>query len=269
MKNHFIIAACIATLTVLSACNSNEQFYVRDDSSAASIFTAAQNELNRGRLTEAADYYMEVERLYPFTPEAQQALLLAAQAYHDDGALVESRMAANRYLQYFPGSPEAPLAAYLVALSYYDGMVDVKRDQSRTFEALKALQFVIDTYPDSQYAALSRPKFEIAINQLAGKEMDIGRYYLQQDHFAAAIGRFKAVIDEYPIGPNTIEAYHRLVEAYLRMGLRNEAQATYAKMSTQFPDSPWTARSHSLITTGNQENAGASIWRRILTGSGL
>ncbi len=242
IKNIMILTSAVLFI----ACN-NERLYVQDNTPADQIFAAAQKELSRGRGTEAADYFLEVERLYPFTPEAERALIMAAKAYHDDGELFESRLAAERYLQYFPGSTDAPLAAYLVALSYYDGIVDVTRDQSRTFDALKALQVVIDDYPDSEYATLARPKFDTALNQLAGKEMDIGRYYLKQDYFAAAAGRFKAVIDEYPPNRNTPEAYHRLVETYLRMGLTGEARRAFEELAQNYPESQWVGRSSKLI----------------------
>ncbi len=253
----------------LVACGNDRDFFVSDNTPADAIFAQANQELARGNGTKAGDYLLEVERLYPFTPEAERALILAAQAYHDDGALLESRIAAERYLQYFPGSPQAPLAAYLVALSYYDGISDIKRDQSRTFEALKALQNVLDKYPNSEYAALSAPKFNFALNQLAGKEMDIGRYYLTQDYFTAAAGRFKAVINEYPPNSNTAEAYHRLVETYLRLGIRGEAEQVYNELSQKYPESAWTQRSYALLSSGTQPNAGVSEWRRLFTGSGL
>ncbi len=267
--NANIIKMSLICALAIAGCNSAEQEYVNDNTPVSEIFDRAQTELNRGRGTEAGDLLMEVERLHPFTPEAAQALILAAQAYHDDGALTESRIAAQRYLQYFPGSPQAPLAAYLVALSYYDGIVDVTRDQSRTFEALQALQVVIDEYPNTEYADLARPKFNTALNQLAGKEMEIGRYYLSQDYFAAAAGRFKAVIDEYPANTNTPEAYHRLVETYLRMGLRGEAVAAYSKLQAAYPDSNWTKRSDQLLSTGEQPNAGVTAWDRLFTGGGI
>lgn len=247
--------------------NGGRNIVVGENTPVADIFAAAQKEQARGRGTAAGDYYIEVERLYPYTAEAERALILAAQAYHDDGALLESRIAAERYLQFFPGSKNAALAQYLVALSYYEGIVDITRDQERTFKALQELQKVMDTYPNSEYAELSAPKFEICLNQLAGKEMEIGRYYLARAEFVGAISRFKAVITEYPENRHKAEAYHRLIEAYLSLGLRGEAQKVYNEFGSYNKDSEWYARSTSLLTTGTQSNAGANPLRKIFLGS--
>lgn len=249
-------------------CNQGgKNIVVTENTPVADIFAAAKKEQARGRGTDAGDYYIEVERLYPYTPEAEQALILAAQAYHDDGALLESRIAAERYLQFFPGSNNAALAQYLVALSYYDGIVDITRDQERTFKALQELQKVIDNHPNSEYAKLSEPKFDLCLNQLAGKEMEIGRYYLARAEFVGAISRFKAVISEYPENKHKAEAYHRLIEAYLSLGLRGEAQNVYNNFGNYKRDSNWFERSSSLLNTGSQPNSGANPLRKIFLGS--
>ena len=250
------------------ACNrGDDKLVVGDNTPVEAIMAAGKKESLAGKGTKAGDYYLEVERLYPYTPQAEQALILASQAYHDDGALVESRIAAQRYIQFFPGSPNIALAKYLVALSYYDGIVDVTRDQARTFEALKALQLVIDDHPGTQYAKLAEPKFNISLNQLAGKEMDIGRYYLARGHYVSAIARFKAVVTEYPENRHQPEAYHRMIETYLSMGLRNEAEAVYAQFTTFGTSSDWYKRSNQLLKTGTQPNAGGSFARQLLTGT--
>lgn len=258
-----IFSAC------LLACNDIEDNEIDDNTSAREIFAMAERELERGRGVEAGDLYLEVERLYPYTLDADRALILAAQAYHDDGALLESRAAAERYIEFFPGSKDAALASYLIALSYYDGISDVKRDQSKTFEALKALERVMDQYPGTRYAALSRPKFIICLNQLAGKEMDIGRYYLADRHYTAAIARFKAVLREYPENAHKAEAYHRLVEAYIGLGLRSEALTALAILRENHPGSPWRERAEALLNDGAQANSGVSVLRQILTGDRL
>lgn len=258
----------ISGVFVLLSCGGERQaLEVSENTPVAEIFAAAKKEVARGRGTAAGDYYLEVERIYPYTPEAERALILAAQAYHDDKALTESRVAAERYLQFFPGSKDAALAQYLVALSYYDAIVDITRDQERTFNALKALQIVMDDYPGSQYAKLSAPKFEIALSQLAGKEMEIGRYYLSKRDFVAAIARFKAVITEYPENKHKSEAYHRMIEAYLSLGLRDEASRVYAEFGKYSTKSSWYQQSTSLLKTGRQSQAGGNVLRQIILGS--
>lgn len=266
MSRIFLSILCLGFLV---ACNEPSEFLVPDDTPAPEIFALANAQIERGRYQKAGDYFLEVERLYPYSPESEQALSAAAQAYHDAEALVESRAVANRYLQFFPGGRDAAMVQYLLALSYYDGIVDISRDQSRTFEALKALQIVMERYPQSEYAALSEPKFQIALDQLAGKEMEIGRYYLSKGHFASAINRFRAVIDEYPTNPQQAEAYHRIIEANMSLGLVEEANRVYRELQNFAPDSEWVARSQSLIQTGSQDYAGASDLRQILTGNAL
>lgn len=257
------------SLMVLAACNRDYRapLTIVDSTPPNVIMNEGDKLIAEGKYAEAGDYFLEIERLYPFTNEAERALIKAAKAYHDDGALVESRTAATRYLQFFPGGQDAALAQYLVALSYYDGIVDIGRDQSLTFNALQELQKVMDNYPASEYAALAAPKFEIALDQLAGKEVDIGRYYLRNKNFTAAIARFKAVVEEYPPNPHTPEAYHRLIEAYYALGLLGEAQAVFNEFAPIYPGNAWVEASRALLATGRQPNAGdSSLFRQVITG---
>jgi len=256
--------AIVSLLLFVAACNrGGQQLTVDDNTSPQQILSLAQAEVNRGDFDDAADLYLEVERLYPYTVEAEFAVIEAAKAYQADGSAIESRAAANRYLDFYPVSEFAPLAQYLVALSYYDKIVDVQRDQQNTFRALQELRTVIERFPDSPYAELAEPKFTIALNQLAGKEMDIGRYYLNRGQFAAAIGRFDAVVNEYGVTPHLPEAYHRLVEAYLSLGINAEAARNAAILAERFPDNSWAAASQSLVSTGRQSNSGPGLFGMI------
>lgn len=255
---------------MISACNGSDGIgdsqTVPDGTPVQEIFALAEQEVEKERFQNAGDYYLEVERLYPFTPEAARALILAAQAYHDGGALLESRIAAQRYIQFFPGSENADLAYYLVALSYYDGIVDISRDQERTFLALQALQELMDRYPDSEYVEKAKPKYDICLDQLAGKEMEIGKYYQRRGHFTAGIRRYRAVIEEYPENKHTPEAYHRSIESYLALGLRKEAELAFSKFGEATDrDNDWYKRSKQLLETGSQPNAGQSFLRQMLT----
>ncbi|MBL4805883.1 MAG: outer membrane protein assembly factor BamD [Rhodobacteraceae bacterium] len=247
-------------LVGLSACNGGRSISVDDNTSPQEILALAQGQVDRGKFDNAGDLFLEVERLYPYTIEAELAVIEAAKAYHDGASLIESRSAANRYLDYYPRGEYAALAQYLVALSYYDQIVDIQRDQQNTFRALQALRIVIEQFPGSQYAELAIPKFTTALNQLAGKEMDIGRYYLKRGQYSAAIGRFDAVVDEYGDNPHLPEAYHRLVEAYLSLGLNGEAARNAAILAERFPDNAWTIASQSLMATGRQSNSGVGLF---------
>ena len=220
---------------------------VDETDSPQQIIALAEGQISRQRFRQAGDLFLEVERLYPYTVEAEYAVIQAAKAYQAGKKRIESRASAQRYINYYPAVEYAALAHYLVALSYYDQIVDVGRDQENTFQALQALRIVLERFPDSEYAALAEPKFTTALNQLAGKEMDVGRYYLKRGQFAAAIGRFKAVVEEYGETPHRPEALLRLVEANLSLGLLAEAGQAAAILSADYPDSSWNAAAQRLI----------------------
>ncbi len=244
-------AVMLALVVTVSACaGRNRQISVEDSTSPQQIIAMANAEVERSKFARAGDLYLEVERLYPYTVEAEFAVIQAAKAYQAGKKRLESRAAAQRYIDFYPAGEFAALAHYLVALSYYDQIVDVGRDQENTFQALQALRIVLERFPNSEYAALAAPKFTTALNQLAGKEMEVGRYYLKRGQFPAAIGRFEVVVNEYGETPHRPEAYHRLVEAYLSLGLRAEAARAGARLAAQYPDSSWNGAAQSLLATG-------------------
>lgn len=242
----------IVGLMVLSvaACSGKGSKQVSEGTSAAQILGLAQAEADRGRYKNAAEYFTEVERLHPYSAEARVALLGAAKAYREKQMYPESRASALRYLDYYPTTADAPFAMYLVALSYYDQIIDVERDQHNTFRALQIFRTLIETYPGSEYAKLSEEKFGIALNQLAGKEMDIGRYYLKRGDYVAAIERFRVVVADYGDTQQTPEAMYRLVEAYLSLGLTGEASAAADALAQRFPDSDWRRDADRLLSRG-------------------
>lgn len=247
----------VALIVLVAACGQGRVSDLVDDSTSASqIIAMAQAELASGREKRAANLFMEVERLHPYSDESRFALVEAAKAYHDARMLIESRAAANRYLDYYPRGEYAALAQYLVALSYYDQIVDIQRDQGNTYQAVLALRDVMENFPGTQFAELAAPKFTTALNQLAGKEVDVGRWYLRNRQYTAAINRFDAVVNDYGDTPHRPEALHRLVEAYLSLGLNGQAAAAAAQLATDYPESSWNAAAQSLLTTGRQPNAG-------------
>ncbi|MFO0514947.1 MAG: outer membrane protein assembly factor BamD, partial [Rhodobacterales bacterium] len=162
------------------------------------IYKRGEFELeNDRRPDQAIRYFSEVERLYPYSEWAKRALIMQAFANHQSGAYEEARAAAQRYLDSYPTDEDAPYAQYLLALSYYDQIDEVGRDQGLTFQALQGMREVIELYPDSDYARSAMLKFDLAYDHLAGKEMEIGRYYLKGQHYAAAINRFRVVVEQY------------------------------------------------------------------------
>lgn len=237
----------------IAACGrGNGVVSVDENTSPQQIVALADAQVARHKYRQAGDLYLEVERLYPYTIEAEYAVIQAAKAYQAGKKRIESRAAAQRYIDYYPAGEYAALAHYLVALSYYDQIVDIGRDQDNTFKALQALRIVLERFPDSEYAALAEPKFTTALNQLAGKEMDVGRYYLKRGQFAAAIGRFTAVVEQYGETPHRPEALLRLIEANLSLGLTVEAGQAAAMLAAEYPDSSWNAAAQRLVAGGRR-----------------
>jgi len=196
---------------------------------------------------EALNYFQEVERLYPYSEYAKRALIMQAYTLHKSKSYEEARAAAQRFLDFYPGDEDAAYASYLLALSYYDQIDEVGRDQGLTFQALQALRTVIEQYPDSEYAKSSMLKFDLAFDHLAGKEMEIGRYYLKRGNYTAAINRFRIVVQDFQTTTHTAEALHRLVEGYLALGLTDEAQTAGAILGYNYKSSPFYEDSFRLL----------------------
>ncbi|MGV6839400.1 MAG: outer membrane protein assembly factor BamD [Planktomarina sp.] len=236
--------------TTLAACGAftDETKIPLDNYTAKEIFDRGEFELNRRRAKQAAFYFGEVERLYPYSEWAKRGLIMQAYAYHRDRNYEGSRSSAQRYIDFYPADEDAAYAQYLLALSYYDQIDDVGRDQGLTFQALQALRVVIERYPDSEYANDAALKFDLAFDHLAAKEMEIGRFYLRQGHFSAAAKRFRVVVEDFQTTAQTPEALHRLVESYLSLGLKEEAQAAGAILGHNFQSSEWYEASYALLT---------------------
>ena len=220
-----------------------------EDYTPEQIFERGEFELARNRSKDAAFYFSEIERLYPYSEYAKQAMIMQAFANHKAKNYEESRSAAQRFIDFYPTDEDAAYAQYLLALSYYDQIDEVGRDQGLTFQALQALLTVIEVYPDSEYANSAILKFDLAFDHLASKEMEIGRYYLRRGHFTSAINRFRVVVEEYQTTTHTAEALHRLVEAYLSLGLTDEAQTAGAILGHNYQSSDWYEDSYRLLTS--------------------
>ncbi|MEM9580456.1 MAG: outer membrane protein assembly factor BamD [Pseudomonadota bacterium] len=230
---------------------------------AEQIFERGEFELERKREDDAAFYFGEVERLYPYSEMAKRALIMQAFAYHRDKDYANSRSSAQRFIDVYPTDDDAAYAQYLLALSYYDQIEDVGRDQGLTFQALQGLRTVIERYPDSEYARSAVLKFDLAFDHLAGKEMEIGRYYLKRDHFTAAVNRFRVVVEDFQTTTHTPEALHRLVEAYLSLGFTQEAQTAGAILGHNFRGTDWYEDSFKLLTgRGLELEAAGDSWLR-------
>ncbi len=242
---------------------------------AQTIFQAAEQQLELGDPDDAAALFLEVERLHPYSEWASRALVMAAYSYHQDGDYENTRISAQRYLDFYPGEQDAAYAQFLLALSYYDQIDQVGRDQGVTFQALQALRTVIERYPNSEYAQDAILRFDVAYDHLASKEMEIGRYYLRRQHYSAAINRFRVVVEQFQTTSHTPEALMRLVEAYLALGLTDEAQTAGAILGYNFQSSPFYDDAFRQLT-GQQlapeaagENWLREIWQQTVRGDWL
>ncbi|MHA6344504.1 outer membrane protein assembly factor BamD [Roseivivax sp. CAU 1761] len=242
---------------------------------AEQIYERGEFELDRSSPDDAAFYFGEIERLYPYSEWAKRALIMQAFAYHQDRDYENSRAAAQRYIDFYPLEDDAAYAQYLLALSYYDQIEEVGRDQGLTFQALQALRAVIERYPDSEYARSAILKFDLAFDHLAAKEMEVGRYYLKRQHYAAAVNRFRVVVEDFQTTTHTPEALHRLVEAYLSLGLVDEAQSAAAILGYNYRSSDWYRDSYRLLTgrglkpEARGDNWLAAIYRQTVRGEWL
>lgn len=271
--------APIAILTlVLAACSGKEDDPFADPyagRSAASIYAEAEVLLNDGDAVASGEMLEELERVHPYSEWAKRAMIMSAFAYYQATEFDRARLAAQRYIDFFPSDAEAPYAQYLIALSWYDQIVDVARDQGATRNALEELQKVVQRYPASEYAREASLKIDLASDQLAGKEMMIGRYYLGQGRYIAAINRFKTVLTLYQTTSHAPEALHRLVEAYLSLGITGEARTAGAVLAFNFPGSEWYEASYArlqgegLAPWEDQESWISRAFRRVTSGTTL
>ena len=234
---------------LLAACSGDKEVY--KERPVEEIYNGAMDQLLNGDPGQAAKDFDEVERQHPYSVWARKAQLMAAYSYYLGNDYDEAVFAAQRFLQLHPGNRDAPYAYYLIAVSYYEQISDVGRDQKITEQALKALQEVVDRYPETEYARDARLKIDLTRDHLAGKEMTIGRYYLKRGEYGAAINRFQYVINHYQTTSHVPEALHRLTEAYLSLGIVDEAQTAAAILGHNFPGSEWYEDSYALLTENN------------------
>lgn len=267
----------VVALGLLAGCGGFDprQEGALEQYSAAEIFSRGELELENGDGEDAAFFFGEIERLYPYSEFAQRALIMQAFAYHKERDYPNSRAAAQRYIDFYPAEQDVAYAQYLLALSYYDQIDEIGRDQGLTFQALQALRVVIEQYPDTEYARSSILKFDLAFDHLAAKEMEIGRYYLKRGHYAAAVNRFRIVVEDFQTTTHTAEALHRLVESYLSLGLTDEAQTAGAILGYNFQSTEWYQESFALLTgqglalEPRGDNWLSSIYRQVIRGEWL
>jgi len=216
---------------------------------------------NKQEYANAAKKFDEVDRQNPYSDWARKALLMSAYSYYQAKKYDDCINASKRYVTLHPGSPDAAYAQYLIGASYYDQILDIYHDQARADRAVTALEEVVRKYPDTEYAQSAKKKIEAARDQLAGKEMEIGRFYMRKRDFTGAINRFKVVVTQYQTTREVEEALMRLTEAYLALGIVDEAQTAAAVLGHNFPDSSWYKDAYNLVrAAGGEPNENKDSW---------
>ena len=261
--------AASATLAA-SACAGNRQEVAYVERPVETIYNEALGRLDRNNWDQAAAQFDEVQRQHPYSPWAQRAMLMSAYAHYRSRDYEKAISSAQEYISLHPGGDGAPYAYYLVAICQFDQIIDVGRDQARSNLALLALNEVTARFPESDYARDATLKTDMVMDQLAGKEMEVGRYYLMRGEHLAAINRFRTVVTQYQSTTHVPEALHRLVESYLSIGLIGQAQQTAAVLGHNYPGSNWYSDSYALmqgqgveLPTPQDSKAGFNLFDRI------
>ena len=256
-----VVAAALSLAACTKSTEGTKDAFA-DDQPAGTLYNEGLAYLNAGKFKDAAKSFDEVDRQHPYSEWARKALIMSAFASYRRSKFDDTIQTGKRYLSLYPGSPDAAYAQFLIGSSYFKQIPDVTRDQDATRRAMEAMQEIVTRYPDSEYAADAQRKIIVARDQLAGKEMQIGRYYLERREYLASINRFKAVVTDFQDTRHVEEALERLTEAHLALGLTSEAQTAAAVLGHNFPDSPWYQDAYKLLQSGGlepSENAGSWI----------
>jgi len=243
-----MIAAAVAPLAACAGSGNRSRadtLYVARD--VNTLYNSAKDRLDAGNYTVAAALFDEVERQHPYSVWARRAQLMSAFSYYLAKDHQKSIDSARRFLAIHPGNKDAPYAHYLVALNHYEQIEDVTRDQSSTRQALDSLGELVRRFPQTRYAADARLKIDLVRDHLAGKEMEIGRFYQRREQWLAAVVRFRTVIDEYQTTTHAPEALMRLTESYLALGVPEEARKSAAVLGANYPNSRWYQRAYNLV----------------------
>ncbi|MFS8036050.1 outer membrane protein assembly factor BamD [Xanthobacter sp. AM11] len=247
------LALVLVAGALLAGCASDKDELLIPDEPAEKIYNEGLTLLRRQEPEKAAKRFEDVDRTHPYSEWARKSLLMSTFSYFEAGKYDEAIASGRRYVALYPGSQDAAYAQYLVASALYENIPDITRDQRKTRQALDALEDVARKYPNTEYAATAKKKIEVARDQLAGKEMMIGRYYLEQRNYTGAINRFKVVVTQYQTTRQVEEALLRLTEAYMALGVVSEAQTAAAVLGYNFPDSPWYKDAYKLVQSGGAE----------------
>ena len=264
-----VVLIATACALALSACASNKkpkQRLAYEERPVELLYATGADRLDRRQWNQAVAYFQEVERQHPYSEWSRRSILMQAYAHYESNDYNEAIADSDRFIQLYPGNQTAAYAHYIKAICYFEQIVDVNRDQAATGQALESLRDVVQRDPQTEYSNDARLKIDMVNDQLAGKEMTIGRWYLRQGDTLAAANRFKTVVDRYQTTSHTSEALYRLVEAYLTVGLLDEAKRNGAVLGYNYPGDPWYSSAYKLLTSKGlrpaiEPKAGGSLLR--------
>jgi outer membrane protein assembly factor BamD len=255
-----LCAALVVSVSV-GACGGSVSEIAFEEAPADQLYNEGLVLMNAGDYRTAMVKFEEVDRLHPHTEFGRRSQVMLAFASYSRGNYLDAINAARRFIALNPNHEDAPYAQYIIAMSYYRQMPDVTRDQTETKKALEEFEKLVEEYPDSEYAAEAERRIIAARDQLAGKDMEVGRYYLERDDNIAAVNRFRTVVEDYQQTRHVEEALFRLTESYYAMGLTQEAQTAAAVLGHNFPDSRWYRDAYALLQTGGFEpSENTSSW---------
>lgn len=251
----------LACVLSLAGCASSSSTAILNNDPPEKMYADADTLLNKGKFDDAAKKFEDLDRSHPYSAEARRAIVLAAYAYYKAGKNPEAIASAERYATVHPGTKDAPLAHHIIASAYFDDIRGADRDQTSTKKALEQLKILKTRYPDSSYARDADNRIRLAEDLLAASEMEVGRYYLKQKNYVAAINRFKVVVSDYQTTAHVEEALLRLTEAYIALGIANEAQTAVAVLGHNFPESRWYRDAYALLKSdGLAPNQDSDSW---------
>jgi len=244
-------------LVAVLGCTSTPEDPAQEfaDQSVEQIYNTAQDRMAAGNYEGAALAFEEVDRQHPYSQWATRAQLMTAFAYYQANKYDEAISAAERYIELHPGAPDTPYAYYLIGTAYYEQISDIGRDQEMTKQALTSFEELIRRYPATPYARDAELKVDLTYDHLAGKEIEIGRFYQWRREYVGAINRFRVVVEKYQTTTHVPEALYRLTESYLALGVRSEAQSAAAVLGYNYPGSEWYAKAYALLAGEGLEPA--------------
>ncbi len=234
-------------MTLAGCASSSDATSILNADPPEKMYSDADTLMNKGKFEDAARKFEDLDRSHPYSPEARRSIVLAAYAYYKAGKAPEAIASAERYTVMHPGTKDAPLAHHIIASAYFDDINTSNRDQTATRKALDQLKILKQRYPDSTYAQQADNRIRICEDTLAASEMEVGRYYMKEKNFVAAINRFKVIVSDYQTTAHVEEALMRLAECYMALGVANEAQTAVAVLGHNFPQSRWYKDAYALL----------------------